>query len=282
MGSFIFMGSTGVGKTELAKALSDFLFDDVKAMVRLDMGEFQEGHTVSRLVGAPPGYIGHDEGGQLTEAVRRRPYSVVLLDEIEKAHPDVFNILLQVLDEGRLTDSKGRLVDFRNTLIIMTSNAGHAALTQRFISAQESGTPAEEAAGLDAMGQTAVEALRGFLRPEFINRVDEVVVFHPLERSHTRAIVGLQLARLKGRLEEAGIQLKATPDALDWLTHQGHDPEFGARPVKRLIERSVLNPLSRALLAGKIDSNQTSVMDIFDGNMVFRDALEDEHLISVS
>ena len=282
MGSFIFMGSTGVGKTELAKALSDFLFDDVKAMVRLDMGEFQEGHTVSRLVGAPPGYIGHDEGGQLTEAVRRRPYSVVLLDEIEKAHPDVFNILLQVLDEGRLTDSKGRLVDFRNTLIIMTSNAGHAALTQRFISAQESGTPAEEAAGLDAMGQTAVEALRGFLRPEFINRVDEVVVFHPLERSHTRAIVGLQLARLKGRLEEAGIQLKATPYALDWLTHQGHDPEFGARPVKRLIERSVLNPLSRALLAGKIDSNQTSVMDIFDGNMVFRDALEDEHLISVS
>lgn len=282
MGSFIFMGSTGVGKTELAKALSDFLFDDVKAMVRLDMGEFQEAHTVSRLVGAPPGYIGHDEGGQLTEAVRRRPYSVVLLDEIEKAHPDVFNILLQVLDEGRLTDGKGRLVDFRNTLIIMTSNAGHAQLTKRFVAAQESGTSAEEAAGSEVMGHTATEALRGFLRPEFINRMDEVVVFHPLELTHTRAIVGLQLARLKGRLEEAGIQLKATPDALDWLTQQGHDPEFGARPVKRLIERSVLNPLSRALLAGTIDSNATSVLDIFDGKVVFRAALEDERLIAVS
>ncbi len=282
MGSFIFMGSTGVGKTELAKALSDFLFDDVKAMVRLDMGEFQEAHTVSRLVGAPPGYIGHDEGGQLTEAVRRRPYSVVLLDEIEKAHPDVFNILLQVLDEGRLTDGKGRLVDFRNTLIIMTSNAGHAQLTARFVAAQEAGTGAEDAAESGVMDHTAAEALRGFLRPEFINRVDEVIVFHPLEPSHTRAIVGLQLARLKGRLEDAGIQLKATPDALDWLTQQGHDPEFGARPVKRLIERSVLNPLSRALLAGEVDSTQLSVMDIFDGKVVFREALEDERLIAVS
>ncbi len=282
MGSFIFMGSTGVGKTELAKALSDFLFDDEKAMIRLDMGEFQEGHTVSRLVGAPPGYVGHDEGGQLTEAVRRRPYSVVLLDEIEKAHPDVFNILLQVLDEGRLTDGKGRLVDFRNTLIIMTSNAGHAALTQRFIAAQDAGVPAEEAAGSAGMASTATEALRGFLRPEFINRVDEVMVFHPLERSHTRAIVNLQLARLKGRLEEAGIQLKATPDALDWLTEQGHDPEFGARPVKRLIERSVLNPLSRVLLAGDMDRTTPSVMDIFDGQMVFRAPLEDERLIAVS
>ena len=282
MGSFIFMGSTGVGKTELAKALSDFLFDDEKAMVRLDMGEFQESHTVSRLVGAPPGYVGHDEGGQLTEAVRRRPYSVVLLDEIEKAHPDVFNILLQVLDEGRLTDGKGRLVDFRNTLIIMTSNAGHAALTERFIAAQDAGKPAEDAAGSDAMGHVAAEALRGFLRPEFINRVDEIIVFHPLERSHTQAIVGLQLARLKGRLEQAGIQLKATTEALEWLTVQGHDPEFGARPVKRLIERSVLNPLSRALLAGEIDSKQPSVMDIFDGKVVFRKALEDEQLIAVS
>ena len=282
MGSFIFMGSTGVGKTELAKALSDFLFDDEKAMVRLDMGEFQERHTVSRLVGAPPGYIGHDEGGQLTEAVRRRPYSVVLLDEIEKAHPDVFNILLQLLDEGRLTDSKGRLVDFRNTLIIMTSNAGHEALTQRFAAARDSGSGPEEAATSEEMTTTATDALREFLRPEFINRVDEIVVFHPLDRSHTREIVGLQLARLKGRLEATGVQLKATPEALDWLTDQGYNPEFGARPVKRLIERAVLNPLSRALLADDIQRDTTSVMDIFDGKVVFRGALENEKLITVS
>ncbi len=282
MGSFIFMGSTGVGKTELAKALSGFLFDDEKAMVRLDMGEFQERHTVSRLVGAPPGYIGHDEGGQLTEAVRRRPYSVVLLDEIEKAHPDVFNILLQVLDEGRLTDGKGRLVDFRNTLIIMTSNAGAEALTTQFDHAREAGKSMEEAAGTDGIRNVANEALRGFLRPEFVNRLDEVVVFHPLDMEHTRAIVHLQLGRLKIRLEEAGIRLKATPESLDWLTVQGHDPEFGARPVKRLIERTVLNPLSRALLAGTIDKEHPTVLDIFDGKAVFRQPIEDETLIAVS
>ena len=282
MGSFIFMGSTGVGKTELAKALSDFLFDDEKAMVRLDMGEFQERHTVSRLVGAPPGYIGHDEGGQLTEAVRRRPYSVVLLDEIEKAHPDVFNILLQLLDEGRLTDSKGRLVDFRNTLIIMTSNAGHEALTRRFIAAHEKGSGPEEAATSGEMSHTATDALRGFLRPEFINRVDEIVVFHPLGLEHTRKIVGLQLARLRERLESAGVQLKATPESLDWLAQQGHNAEFGARPVKRLIERAVLNPLSRALLAEEVQRDNTLVMDIFDEKVVFRGALTDEKLIAVS
>ena len=282
MGSFIFMGSTGVGKTELAKALSAFLFDDEKAMVRLDMGEFQERHTVSRLVGAPPGYVGHDEGGQLTEAVRRRPYSVVLLDEIEKAHPDVFNILLQVLDEGRLTDGKGRLVDFRNTLIIMTSNAGAEALGAQFADAGNRGTPAEEAAGEEQMASTSLEALREFLRPEFINRVDEVVVFHPLERAHTRDIVSLQLNRLKGRLREAGIQLKATPEALEWLSQKGHDPEFGARPVKRLIERSVLNPLSKALLSEDIQRGGISVMDIFDDKVVFRNPLNDEVLIHVS
>ena len=282
MGSFIFMGSTGVGKTELAKALSDFLFDDEKAMVRLDMGEFQERHTVSRLVGAPPGYVGHDEGGQLTEAVRRRPYSVVLLDEIEKAHPDVFNVLLQVLDEGRLTDGKGRLVDFRNTLIIMTSNAGAEEITRQFALAEERGIPTEEAAGSDAMTASALEALRGFLRPEFINRVDETVVFHPLGLDHTREIVGLQLGRLKNRLREAGVSLKATSEALDWISREGHHPEFGARPVKRLIERSVLNPLSRALLAGEIQRGETSVLDIFDGKMVFRKPLEDEALVGVS
>jgi ATP-dependent Clp protease ATP-binding subunit ClpB len=282
MGSFIFMGSTGVGKTELAKALSDFLFDDEKAMVRLDMGEFQERHTVSRLVGAPPGYIGHDEGGQLTEAVRRRPYSVVLLDEIEKAHPDVFNILLQVLDEGRLTDGKGRLVDFRNTLIIMTSNAGVEEMQRQFEAESDQGIPREDAAGSPAMQTVSRDALRTFLRPEFINRVDEVVVFHPLDLKHTREIVKLQLGRLKSRLQEAGIQLKATPEALDWLTEQGHDPEFGARPVKRLIERKVLNPLSRSILAEETQRDMPSVMDIFDGQLVFRQPLEDEALIAVS
>ena len=282
MGSFIFMGSTGVGKTELAKALSGFLFDDEKAMVRLDMGEFQERHTVSRLVGAPPGYIGHDEGGQLTEAVRRRPYSVVLLDEIEKAHPDVFNILLQVLDEGRLTDGKGRLVDFRNTLVIMTSNAGADELTNLFDQARESGEPMEKVAGTAVIRSMANDALRGFLRPEFVNRVDEVVVFHPLDMEHTRAIVRLQLGRLKARLEEAGIRLKATPESLDWISEQGHDPEFGARPVKRLIERAVLNPLSRALLAETVDKEQPTVLDIFDGQVVFRQPIEDETLIAVS
>ncbi len=282
MGSFVFMGSTGVGKTELAKALSAFLFDDEKAMVRLDMGEFQERHTVSRLVGAPPGYIGHDEGGQLTEAVRRRPYSVILLDEIEKAHPDVFNTLLQVLDEGRLTDSKGRLVDFRNTLIIMTSNAGADALARLFNDAREAGRPMEDEAGSHRVRSAATEALRGFLRPEFINRVDEVVVFHPLEMEHTRAIVRLQLGRLKNRLEEAGIQLKATPESLDWLTEQGYDAEYGARPVKRLIERTVLNPLSKALLAETLDRAQPTVLDIFDGKAVFRQPIEDETLFAVS
>ncbi len=282
MGSFIFMGSTGVGKTELAKALSDFLFDDEKAMVRLDMGEFQESHSVSRLVGSPPGYIGHDEGGQLTEAVRRRPYSVVLLDEIEKAHPDVFNILLQVLDEGRLTDSKGRLVDFRNTLIIMTSNAGADALGERFASARDQRIAVEEAAASDALATEAHAALAAFLRPEFINRIDEIVVFHPLSAEHTRAIVGLQLAGLKDRLQAAGIQLKATQETVDWLSQQGHDPQYGARPVKRLIERMVLNPLSRALLAGEIDKGATSVMDIFDGKVVFRQPIADEALIAVS
>lgn len=282
MGSFIFMGSTGVGKTELAKALSAFLFDDEKAMIRLDMGEFQERHTVSRLVGAPPGYIGHDEGGQLTEAVRRRPYSVVLLDEVEKAHPDVFNILLQVLDEGRLTDGKGRLVDFRNTLIIMTSNAGAEALKARFAQAAESGGLPEEVAASAGMAEVANGALQTFLRPEFINRVDEVVVFHPLNAGHTREIVRLQLGRLRDRLQEAGIHLKATPEVMDWLTVQGHDPEFGARPVKRLIERVVLNPLSRALLAGEVDRNAASVMDIFDEKVIFRQPLTDEALITVS
>lgn len=280
MGSFIFMGSTGVGKTELAKALSEFLFDDERAMVRLDMGEFQEKHTVSRLVGAPPGYVGHDEGGQLTEAVRRRPYSVVLLDEIEKAHPDVFHVLLQVLDDGRLTDGKGRVVDFRNALIILTSNAGADDLAERFSERRDRGEASDTiAADLVPFAQ---QALRSFLRPEFINRLDEIVVFHPLERSHTARIVQLQLARLRSRLEQAGIVLKATRDALEWLADEGHDPQFGARPVKRLIERAVLNPLSKALLAEDIDKSGPLVLDFLDGQVVFRKPIDDEQLVPVS
>jgi len=282
MGSFLFMGSTGVGKTELAKALSGFLFDDERAMVRLDMGEYQEKHTVSRLIGAPPGYIGHDEGGQLTEAVRRRPHSVVLLDEIEKAHPDVFNTLLQLLDEGRLTDGKGRLVDFRNALVIMTSNAGTEELGARFAAGTDSGRSVREVAEDPDTLDTAQGALLAFLRPEFVNRIDEVVVFHPLDHEHTARIVKLQLAGLKDRLEDAGINLKATPDVLDWLTDQGHHPEFGARPVKRLIDRTVLNPLSRAILADELDSSMPVVMDRFDRTIVFRQPIEDEVLVPVS
>lgn len=282
MGSFVFMGSTGVGKTELAKALSDFLFDDERAMVRLDMSEFQEKHTVSRLIGAPPGYVGHDEGGQLTEAVRRRPYAVVLLDEIEKAHPDVFHVLLQLLDEGRLTDGKGRVVDFRNTLIIMTSNAGSMAFNERFEAARDRGQSPEEAAADAKMNAAALEALRQFLRPEFVNRIDEVVVFHPLDRNHTARIVEWQLRRLKARLDEAGIQLKATPDALHWLASEGHDPEFGARPIKRLIDRAVLSPLSKALLGDELDRSQPVVMDQFEDRLVFRQALDNEVLVPVN
>lgn len=282
MGSFLFMGSTGVGKTELAKALSEFLFDDERALVRLDMGEFQEKHTVSRLIGAPPGYIGHDEGGQLTEAVRRRPHTVVLLDEIEKAHPDVFNTLLQLLDEGRLTDGKGRLVDFRNALVIMTSNAGTDALAARFAAGADAGRPAAETAQDDTTVDVARDALLAFLRPEFVNRIDEIAVFHPLDREHTGRIVRLQLAGLKGRLREAGIELKATPDVIDWLAEEGHHPEFGARPVKRLIDRAVLNPLSKALLADDLDRAQPVVMDRFGGDIVFRQPLENEALVPVS
>ena len=282
MGSFIFMGSTGVGKTELAKALSECLFDDERAMVRLDMGEFQEKHTVSRLIGAPPGYVGHDEGGQLTEAIRRRPHTVVLLDEIEKAHPDVFNTLLQLLDEGRLTDGKGRLVDFRNTLIIMTSNAGTEDISERFSDGIASGQSAREIAQTAETRDAVHGALLNFLRPEFVNRVDEILVFHPLDRNHTSRIVKLQLEGLKNRLSNAGIALKATPDVLDWLTEEGQHPEFGARPVRRMIEKAVLNPLSRALLADELDKSQPVVMDRFDGGIVFRQPLEDEPLVSVS
>ena len=272
VGSFLFLGTTGVGKTELARALSDLLFNDEQAMVRIDMSEFQESHTVSRLVGSPPGYIGHDEGGQLTEAVRRKPYSVVLLDEIEKAHPDVFNVLLQVLDDGRLTDAKGRTVNFRNTIIIMTSNAGSEGIQECFDRARGRITD-DVIAEMDAIAQLALKKL---VRPEFLNRIDEVIVFHPLQRSHVRRIAELQLRGLGGRLKEAGIDLHVSEEALVWLAETGYSPDMGARPLKRLIQKEVLNKLSKAILSGSIRRDAENVLDVFDGEVVFRERIADE------
>jgi ATP-dependent Clp protease ATP-binding subunit ClpB len=266
IGSFIFLGTTGVGKTELAKALADFLFNDENAMTRIDMSEYQEKHAVSRLVGAPPGYIGYDEGGQLTEAVRRRPYSIILLDEIEKAHPDVFNVLLQVLDDGRLTDNKGRTVNFKNTIIIMTSNLGSAIIHERFENVE--GTDLEKVR--EKTKFEVMELLRQTIRPEFLNRVDELIMFMPLTKENVRQIVEIQLNNLKNLLRIKSIKLVVTPDAFDWISEAGYDPFFGARPVKRVIQKQVLNELSKALLAGKVDTEQNVVMDIFDGKIVFR------------
>ena len=266
IGSFIFLGPTGVGKTELAKALADFLFNDENAMTRIDMSEYQEKHSVSRLVGAPPGYVGYDEGGQLTEAVRRKPYSIVLLDEIEKAHPDVFNILLQVLDDGRLTDNKGRTVNFKNTIIIMTSNMGSHLIQESFEGVKEN--------DLDEALQKAkfkvLELLKQTIRPEFLNRIDETIVFTPLNKRYVRQIVQLQLNQLSHLLLEKVIRIHFTEEAKAHLVEAGYDPHFGARPVKRVIQKQVLNELSKALLADKIDVNQVVVMDIFDGKIVFR------------
>jgi ATP-dependent Clp protease ATP-binding subunit ClpB len=266
IGSFIFLGTTGVGKTELAKALADFLFNDENAMTRIDMSEYQEKHSVSRLVGAPPGYIGYDEGGQLTEAVRRRPYSIILLDEIEKAHPDVFNVLLQVLDDGRLTDNKGRTVNFKNTIIIMTSNLGSAIIHERFENVE--GTDLEKVR--EKTKFEVMELLRQTIRPEFLNRVDELIMFMPLTKENVRQIVEIQINNLKNLLRIKSIKLVVTPDAFDWISEVGYDPFFGARPVKRVIQKQVLNELSKALLAGKVDTEQNVVMDIFDGKIVFR------------
>ena len=278
VGSFLFLGTTGVGKTELARALSDVLFNDDQAMVRIDMSEFQESHTVSRLVGAPPGYIGHDDGGQLTEAVRRKPYSVVLLDEIEKAHPDVFNVLLQVLDDGRLTDAKGRTVNFRNTLIIMTSNAGSESIQECFDRARGRITD-EVVAEMDAIAQAA---LRRIVRPEFLNRIDEVIVFHPLEKAHLRRIVEIQLMGIGDRLKEAGIDLRVSEDALVWLAEAGYSPDMGARPLKRLIAKEVLNRLSKAILSGTIRRDGVNVLDVFDGEVVFRERIADEVVLDLN
>lgn len=246
IGSFIFLGTTGVGKTEMAKALAEFLFDDENAIVRIDMSEYMEKHSVSRLIGAPPGYVGYEEGGQLTEAVRRRPYSVVLFDEIEKAHNDVFNVLLQVLDDGRLTDNKGRTVNFRNTIIIMTSNLGTEVLQERLGEVTEDN---REEIMRDARVRIA-EILRQRFRPEFLNRIDEIIIFKPLTRSEIRQIVRLQVRRLQKRLEEIGIHFEMSDEVADWLGTIGFDPQFGARPLKRAIQRHLSDPLSLRILAG--------------------------------
>lgn len=267
IGSFIFLGTTGVGKTELAKALAEYLFDDEHLMTRIDMSEYQEKHTVSRLVGAPPGYVGYDEGGQLTEAVRRKPYSVVLLDEIEKAHPDVWNVLLQVLDDGRLTDNKGRVVNFKNTIIIMTSNIGSHLIQDAFegVHTDEGIFEAEEKAKFEVMN-----LLRGTIRPEFLNRVDEIIMFHPLLRKDIKGIIRIQLEGLQSLLEESGIRLHFTDYAIDFLAENGFDPQFGARPLKRLIQKEIVNKLSKQIIAGEVDRSNIVLVDVFDGVVVFR------------
>jgi ATP-dependent Clp protease ATP-binding subunit ClpB len=275
IGSFIFLGTTGVGKTELAKALSEYLFNDENAMTRIDMSEFQEKHSVSRLVGAPPGYVGYDEGGQLTEAVRRKPYSVVLLDEIEKAHPDVFNILLQVLDDGRLTDNKGRVANFKNTIVIMTSNIGSHII-------QENYNHVDDKTNLTSLfektKEEVMEVVKKSLRPEFLNRIDEVIMFPPLLKKEVREIVTIQLHILAQRLRKNDIVLKVSPEALEWLSEKGYDPQFGARPVKRVLQKDVLNILSKHLLAGTIDKTAPVVLDMFEGTLVFRKEIEGEKI----
>ena len=271
IGSFIFLGTTGVGKTELAKALSEILFNDDNAMTRIDMSEYQERHSVSRLVGAPPGYVGYDEGGQLTEAVRRKPYSVVLLDEIEKAHPDVWNILLQVLDDGRLTDNKGRVVNFKNTIIIMTSNIGSHIIQENFEKVSEK--------DMDAVAEKTeaqvMELLRKTVRPEFLNRVDEIIMFRPLAMSDVRKIVVLQLHMLMNKLAEKDYHLIPSEELIEHISNVGFDPQFGARPIKRLIQKELLNELSRQIIAGTIETGKSMVVDTFDGKIVFRKPIDE-------
>ena len=265
-GSFIFLGTTGVGKTELARALAGFLFNDENLLTRIDMSEYQERHSVSRLIGAPPGYIGYDEGGQLTEAVRHKPYSVVLLDEIEKAHPDVFNLLLQVLDEGRLTDNKGRTVNFRNVIIIMTSNLGSDVIRERMEKWSNNMPAGEE----EALRNEVFSMLRRFLRPEFLNRIDEIVMFKPLSEEQIKEIVKIQLANLSKMLNSQGITLEAGEDAVEWLAENGYDPQFGARPVKRLIQKEVVNRLSKEIIAGNISKDYTVILGMKNGTLNFR------------
>jgi len=275
IGSFIFLGTTCVGKTELAKALADYLFDDEHMMTRIDMSEYQEKHTVSRLVGAPPGYVGYDEGGQLTEAVRRKPYQVVLLDEIEKAHPDVWNVLLQVLDDGRLTDNKGRVVNFKNTIIIMTSNMGSDIIQENFADVTERNKE-------EVVERTKAEVmvrLRETIRPEFLNRVDEIILFHPLMRGEIRGIIKIQLNGLKELVAQSGIQLRFSDYLVDHLAENGFDPQFGARPLKRLIQKEIVNSLSKKILAGDIDRTYPVLVDVFDGVVVFRNEVEQPQVV---
>ena len=266
IGSFIFLGTTGVGKTELAKALADYLFDDENMMTRIDMSEYQEKFSATRLIGAPPGYVGYDEGGQLTEAIRRKPYSVVLFDEIEKAHPDVFNILLQVLDDGRLTDHKGRTVNFKNTIIIMTSNMGSSLIRENF----EKITDANRNTVVDETKKQVLELLKKTIRPEFLNRIDEIIMFTPLNEKEIREIVGLQLNTVKKMVEKNGIDLQFTDAALDFISHEGYDPQFGARPVKRVIQRYVLNELSKEILSGHVDRSRPIVIDRANDGLIFK------------
>lgn len=257
LGSFIFLGTTGVGKTEMARALAEFLFDDENALIRIDMSEYMEKHSVSRLIGAPPGYVGYEEGGQLTEAVRTRPYSVILFDEIEKAHPEVFNVLLQVLEDGRLTDGKGRTVNFRNTLIIMTSNLG----TEIIQASMATMTDSNRIALMEQLQKPIQELLRQRFRPEFLNRIDEIIIFKPLLQSEVKQIARLQLERLRHRLQQRGLDLQVTDKALEWLATVGYDPQFGARPLRRAIERYIANPLAMKILAGEFSSGDTVLID---------------------
>ena len=271
IGSFLFLGTTGVGKTELAKALAEYLFDDENAMTRIDMSEYQEKHAVSRLVGAPPGYVGYDEGGQLTEAVRRRPYSVILLDEIEKAHPDTFNILLQVLDEGRLTDNKGRTADFKNTIIIMTSNMGSHIIQETFEK-----YPKDTERAIDESRDEVLQLLKQTIRPEFLNRIDDIIMFTPLNAKDIRSIVRLQLQSVFRMVAKEGILLDATDEAIDYLAQKGFDPQFGARPVKRIIQKEVLNKLSKEILSGTVQRDAVILLDAFDNQLVFRNQTSED------
>jgi ATP-dependent Clp protease ATP-binding subunit ClpB len=266
VGSFIFLGTTGVGKTELAKALAEYLFDNENMITRIDMSEYQEKFSVTRLIGSPPGYVGYDEGGQLTEAVRHKPYSVVLFDEIEKAHPDVFNVLLQVLDDGRLTDNKGRVVNFKNTIIIMTSNLGSHLIRENL----ERMTPDNAAEIFEQTSEDLLELLKRTIRPEFLNRIDDTIIFTPLSRKDVREIVKLQFEKIVGRMYRHDLELKMTEQATDWLADVGYDPQFGARPVKRLLQKYILNELSRKILTGTLEPGKTIWIDLLDEELVFR------------
>jgi len=266
IGSFLFLGTTGVGKTELAKALADYLFNDENALTRIDMSEYQERHAVSRLVGAPPGYVGYDEGGQLTEAVRRKPYSVILLDEIEKAHPDTFNILLQMLDEGRLTDNKGRVANFKNTIVIMTSNMGASIIQERF----ERIDMNKRMQVVEQTKNEVMAVLKKSIKPEFLNRIDEIVMFTPLNMSEVQDIVRLQIRNLQQNLAKKNIALEVSEEAIIYIANLGFDPQYGARPIKRVIQREILNPLSIEILAGRVTSAKSITIDVADGKIQFK------------